>query len=146
MTGHHPSIRVVCGVLALNAAGEVLLMRRADEGTWGLPGGGVEPGETWEAAAKRECLEETGWTMCVTGVLGVYSDPETQTHIYPSGESVHFVGVVFTALAEFAGERRDAEASDVRFFTASALPEPLFEPDRPVLTDYVSRRATPIIG
>lgn len=139
-------IRVVCGVVARNGAGELLLMRRADEGTWGLPGGGVEGGETWELAAKRECLEETGWTVRVTGVLGVYSDPETQTHTYPSGERVHFVGVVFTADAEFAGGPSDAEATEVRFFPVGDLPEPLFEPDRPVLADYVSRRATPVIG
>lgn len=146
MSGDQPRIRVACGVVALNAAGELLLMRRADEGTWGLPGGGVQPGETWEAAAKRECLEETGWTVRVTGVLGLYSDPKTQTHTYPSGESVHFVGVVFTAAAESAGERHDAEASDVRFFPAKDLPEPLFEPDRPVLADYVSGGVTPFIG
>ena len=93
-------IRVVCGVVARNGAGELLLMRRADEGTWGLPGGGVEGGETWELGAKRECLEETGWTVRVTGVLGVYSDPETQTHTYPSGERVHFVGGLCSPLTQ----------------------------------------------
>jgi len=91
-------------------------------------------------------LEETGWTICLSGVLGLYSDPETQTHTYPSEDRVQFVGVVFTAVAEAAGGRRDAEASDVRFFPAGALPEPLFEPDRPVLADFVSRRTTPVIA
>ncbi len=86
--------------MARNGAGELLLMRRADEGTWGLPGGGVEGGETWELGAKRECLEETGWTVRVTGVLGVYSDPETQTHTYPSGERVHFVGGLCSPLTQ----------------------------------------------
>ncbi len=121
-------------------------MRRADEGTWGLPGGGVRPGETWESAAKRECLEETGWTIRVSGILGVYSAPETQTHTYPRGERVHFVGVVFTGVAESSVKQRDGEASEVRFFPVDALPEPLFEPDRPVLADVVARRSTPVIG
>ncbi len=112
----------------------------------GLAWWGRRGGETWELAAKRECLEETGWTVRVTGVLGLYSDPETQTHTYPSGERVHFVGVVFTADAEFAGGPRDAEATEVRFFPVGDLPESLFEPDRPVLADLVSRRATPVIG
>lgn len=40
-----PAVRTVCGVIALDHVGQVLLIRRADDGTWGLPGGGVEPGE-----------------------------------------------------------------------------------------------------
>lgn len=146
MSSRHSDLRVVCGVAAVNAAGELLLMRRSDEGTWSLPGGGVRPGETWEAAAKRECLEETGWTIRVTGVLGLYSDPETQMYTYPSGDRVQFIGAVFTAVAESAGGQRDAEASEVRFFPVGDLPEPLFEPDRPVLLDFASQRPKPIIG
>lgn len=139
-------VRAVSGVVALDEAGQVLLIRRADEGTWGLPGGGVEPGETWEAAAQRECLEETGWTVRVNGLLGVYSEPNTQLHTYPSDKRVHFVGVVFTADAERGGGTRDGEAADVRFFPVGEWPEPLFEPDRPVLDDFLSGRDRPVIG
>lgn len=59
----HPAVRTVCGVIALDHVGRVLLVRRADDGTWGLPGGGVDPGEDWRAAARRECHEETGWRI-----------------------------------------------------------------------------------
>lgn len=52
------TLRAVAGVVARNSA--VPLVRRTDDGTWGLPGGGVEPGESWQEAARRECLEETG--------------------------------------------------------------------------------------
>lgn len=140
-------VRAVTGVGARNSAGEVLLVRRSDEGTWGLPGGGVEPGETWEGAAQRECAVETGWTVHVTGLLGVYSDPQTQTHTYPSGQQVHFVGVVFTADVQLSAPFRDDEATEVQCFPGEGLPEPLFGPDRPaVLVDYASRRVTPVIG
>ena len=77
-------------------------------------------------------------------MLGVYSDPETQVHSYPSGQQVHFVGVVFTADALSAAPSRDDEATEVRFFAVDGLPEPFFGPDRPVLADYASRRATPV--
>ena len=93
------SVRAVCGVLAEDAAGDVLLLRRAGEGTWGLPGGGVRPGETWAQAALRECLEETGWEVQLQGLLGIYSDPATQTYRYPDGRTVQFFGVVFLATA-----------------------------------------------
>jgi len=53
------------GILFLTPEGETLLLRRGDGGdfprTFGLPGGHREEGETDEQAARRECLEETGF-------------------------------------------------------------------------------------
>jgi ADP-ribose pyrophosphatase YjhB (NUDIX family) len=51
------------GIVVLKPPHEVLLIRRGRApmlGAWGLPGGGQELGETAEAAARRELLEETG--------------------------------------------------------------------------------------
>ncbi|WP_284943674.1 NUDIX hydrolase [Acidisoma cladoniae] len=51
------------GIVVLKPPHEVLLIRRGQApmlGAWGLPGGGQELGETAEAAARRELLEETG--------------------------------------------------------------------------------------
>lgn len=45
--------------------GAVLLLYRhrfiTDSWGWEIPAGGVEPGEQLAAAARRECVEETGW-------------------------------------------------------------------------------------
>lgn len=49
-------------VLALDERGRVLLVRQRGgpfRGEWLLPGGGLEPGETFEEAARREVREET---------------------------------------------------------------------------------------
>jgi ADP-ribose pyrophosphatase YjhB (NUDIX family) len=58
-----------------NGLGHVLLVRRADDGYWELPGGRVEVGESASAAVVREVAEEAGLTIKVTGLAGVYSDP-----------------------------------------------------------------------
>lgn len=42
---------------------KVLLVRQSYVRGWQFPGGGVEPGETALAAAKRECFEETGFQV-----------------------------------------------------------------------------------
>jgi 8-oxo-dGTP diphosphatase len=62
------------GAVVLDGEGHVLLARRAHEplkGEWSLPGGGVELGETLEAAVAREVLEETGLVVEVGPVVEV---------------------------------------------------------------------------
>ena len=48
------------GGVILNADGNVLILRRKQEGTWVLPKGRMEPGETLVQTALREVNEETG--------------------------------------------------------------------------------------
>jgi 8-oxo-dGTP diphosphatase len=61
----------------------VLLVRRGQEpgrGSWSLPGGLVELGETLEAAIHRELAEETGLTVRLLGISAVleriFPDPD----------------------------------------------------------------------
>ena len=61
-----------------NVAGEVLLVRRIDDGYWELPGGRLEVGESAAQAVIREVAEESGVAIALVGLSGVYSDP---THI-----------------------------------------------------------------
>ena len=63
-------------------SGKILLMRRSDNGHWGLPGGFVETGESVADAARREVAEETGWSVELGSLIGVYSDPATQVVDY----------------------------------------------------------------
>lgn len=84
---------------------EVLLIRRGNdpfEGSWALPGGFVEVGETVEEACRRELLEETGVSGRLIGLIGVYSDPERD----PRG---HVVSTSF--LVRLEAEEGEAEVS-----------------------------------
>ncbi|GIE78102.1 DNA mismatch repair protein MutT [Actinoplanes philippinensis] len=138
-------LRACCGVVVLDDHGRVLLLRRRGEGTWGIPGGGVEAGETWQQAARRECLEETGWEITLHGLLGLYSDPATQTHRYPTGRVVHCVGAVFLASPARRTGTLDGEATELAWFALDRLPTPLFGPDVPVLEDAARRQDAPFI-
>lgn len=78
----YPGVRCV----VLNEANELLLERRSDFGTWGLPGGGPEPGEDLIQTAIREVREEVGIRLDTVRVFGFASDPRFETIRYPSGD------------------------------------------------------------
>lgn len=52
--------------------GRILLIRRADNGLWAMPGGGFEVGETPAEGAVREALEETGVHCQPVALVGVF--------------------------------------------------------------------------
>jgi|tagenome__1003787_1003787.scaffolds.fasta_scaffold20979381_4 8-oxo-dGTP pyrophosphatase MutT (NUDIX family) len=65
--------------------GRVLMIKRTDNGLWSLPGGAMEIGESISDCGERETLEETGYRVGVTGLIGIYSDPRTVI-AYDDGE------------------------------------------------------------
>jgi 8-oxo-dGTP pyrophosphatase MutT (NUDIX family) len=96
-------------------AGRTLLVRHV-EGRWQLPGGAIDPGETPEDAATRECLEEAAIEIELTRLVGVYGGAEYRT-TFSNGDEAGFVTTVYDA-AIVAGEPRpgDDEIQDVGWF------------------------------
>lgn len=65
-----------------NEQGQVLLLKQSyGDNRWGLPGGGVEPGETIYEAIRRECLEELGVTVSVESLTGLYYHREFNSQV-----------------------------------------------------------------
>lgn len=64
---------LVCGDAAIiDEQGRLLLVQRADNGLWAMPGGAFEVGETPAAGVAREVLEETGVHCRVVSLVGVF--------------------------------------------------------------------------
>lgn len=65
-------------VIVMRGDGRVLAVSRPDPPLrYGLPGGGVEPGESYEQAARRELLEETG--LAADKLMRVHVDKPHET-------------------------------------------------------------------
>jgi ADP-ribose pyrophosphatase YjhB (NUDIX family) len=62
-------------VAARDGRGRLLLVRRSDSGAWELPGGRVDIGESALDTAVRETAEESGVSVRITGLVGLFTDP-----------------------------------------------------------------------
>jgi len=132
------AVRFGVGVIVINDAGMVLLELRSDCSAWGLPGGRLEAGESIVEAGKREVHEETGLEVDITGLVGVYSQPEAGRIVrYPeAAESVQLVDVVLTAAISGGAMRTSQESLDLQFFPCDKLPEPIVPPAHKPLRDF----------
>lgn len=99
-----------------------LLLQEKQDGTWSLPAGAIEPGESPEDAVIREVLEETGMRCSVKKVLGVFGG-EKFRHVYPHGDAVEYVVVLFRCeVTETGGAPTDDETKSLRYFARKEFP------------------------
>jgi 8-oxo-dGTP diphosphatase len=124
----HP-VPTVDVLIACPGRGIALVARRFEPSGWALPGGFVETGERAEDAAVREAFEETGLTVSLCGLLGVYSDPGRDPRL-------HTISTVYIArAADPEAVRGGDDAAEARFFPLSSLPRTVFDHDR-ILDDF----------
>ncbi len=115
--------------------GCILLGKRADwvssPGRWSFPAGFVERGEVVEHAAEREAREETGLTVTVGPVLGVFSEPGNPVAL-----------AVYPALSHHGDLVPGDDLTDLGWFTPDALPELAFDHDQAIVTCWQDWRGS----
>ena len=133
--GHRPVLMVGAAIFVLDEQDRLLLMKRSDNGSWGLPGGGTEPGEVVEEAAKRETFEETNLEIGEMSLFGVFSGPELY-YKYPNGDEVYNVTIMYLS-RDWRGEiRLNHEHSEWKWFAASDIPEDVSPPIKPIIEQF----------
>ncbi|MCL2102933.1 MAG: NUDIX hydrolase [Syntrophorhabdaceae bacterium] len=106
----------------------VLINRKNTPKGWAIPGGFVDVGESVESAAVREALEETGLSVSLETLLGVYSDPARDPRF-------HTISMVYVGHAE--GEPKGADdAAQAELFHEDNLPSPIVFDHARILADY----------
>lgn len=99
--------------------GKVLLVKQNKYpffGSWVMPGGHVEYGETVETAIKREMKEEVGVSVKIKKLFGVYSDPKRDPRY-------HTASIVYLLEKGKGKIRLSKEASEFRYFSLKKLPK-----------------------
>ena len=119
--GKQGTLRLGCSAIIFDEKREkVLLTRRVDNGRWCLPGGGMESGESAAETCEREVLEETGLTVRVKRLIGVYSNPN-QLVIYPDGNKAFFVVLSFEAEVMDGELSLSDETTDFGYFSVPEM-------------------------
>jgi ADP-ribose pyrophosphatase YjhB (NUDIX family) len=95
-----------------NSTGALLLVRRIDDGNWELPGGRIEVGESARHTVVREVAEESGITIELTGLAGVYSEP-THVLVDPDGPIHQQLALCFHAVPTPLGDADQPRPDDI---------------------------------
>lgn len=108
-----------CGDAAvIDADDRILLIQRADDHLWAMPGGAFEMGETAAAGVRREAREETGVDVEVTDLIGVYDSRFCETR-----SSIQLYQFVFLCRPMSMGKATTQhEVLDLGWFEEANLP------------------------
>jgi ADP-ribose pyrophosphatase YjhB (NUDIX family) len=133
-------------VAVMNDAGQLLLIRRTDNGNWALPGGAMDIGESISEAAVRETLEETGVTCRVVGLIGIYTNPRHVLEYTSNGEVRQEFSVVFRATFAAGEPTPSSESSSVVWADPDRLDDYSMHPSMRQRVEHALRLDAPYIG
>lgn len=140
--GHAPVILVGALVLIFNKDKQLLLQLRSDNESWGLPGGTMELGESFEEAATREVYEETNLEIQNLKFITNFSGKDYHM-VYPNGDEAYTVTALFES-EEYEGELSAdiKETQNLKFFDLDKLPQNISPPVKmkEFIINYLSQK------
>jgi len=141
------SIVPSANVIVVNNQGEILLIRRTDNGNWAVPGGGMDPGESITDTAVRETLEETGITCEITGLVGIYTNPRHVIRYTSNNEVRQEFSIVFTARPTGGQLRPSSESAEPQWVSPAIVRRlQMHASMRQRIQHYVDKRTEPYLG
>jgi len=140
------TLQIPCVYTLIRKDGKLLFVLREHtgykDGTYTLPAGHVEPGESFTQAAVRECMEEVGLTVQPEDLRQLYTQ-----HRYQSPEDIR-IDVFFEA-AKWTGEPRNMEPEkhgNLEWFDAENLPETIMDVQLHALRDIMAGQTYSELG
>jgi ADP-ribose pyrophosphatase YjhB (NUDIX family) len=126
--------------------GRIVLVHRLDNDLWALPGGGMELGESIEETAVREVREETGLDVAITGLVGIYTNPN---HVmkYDDGEVRQQFSLCYTTRLIGGQLAFDNESTDIAWLDSAEVADLNIHPSmRLRISHYFEKRSSPYLG
>lgn len=119
--------------------GQIVMIERKNEPFgWALPGGFVDYGESLEAAALREAMEETSLEIRDLRLVGCYSDPGRDPR-------QHNISAVYAATADALPVAGD-DATQAGLFSPLQLPTPLCFDHARIIQDYLTLKENGLLA
>jgi 8-oxo-dGTP pyrophosphatase MutT (NUDIX family) len=144
----NPTERPQVAIAILYRDDKFLLQLRDDiptilyPGHWALFGGHIEPGETKEAAMRRELLEEIGYAPPLLSPFGRYEDDRVIRHVYHGSLTVGLDGLVLNEGADMDWVTPEEIVQGDRYSRRIQQIRPLGRPHQQILLDFIARQRT----
>lgn len=108
------NISVSAGVYISDSEGRLLLLLNLSDGKWGPPAGRMLSLETPPHTGVRECFEETGYSVELINLIGIYPFPKDE---HNTGIGIAFRGVIVGGTEKLKSD----EAIDARYYTEEQI-------------------------
>jgi len=117
----------VVDTAVFDGQGRILLIQRADNRLWAMPGGACDVGESPATGAAREVWEETGYVVEISDLIGIFD-----SRLYKDLTSRHLYHLLFAGEPTGGAAQTSIETLDVRWFPLDAIPWPELSPGHEV--------------
>lgn len=139
------SIKPSAGAFVRDDDGRILLIRRDDNGNWSMPGGAMDPGESLTDCAVRETLEETGISIAVTDLVGIWTDPLHRIEYTSDGEVRQEFTVIYAGRYLSGEPTPSKESLSVEWVDAAKVPSLQMDRSQRVRIDWALNERWPHI-